>query len=137
MGSGSRKRKKRERFPLQTKTKVPTLERGMTYAKYKLNVEMWENAMMRCMSKEEMGMTLLQNLPDVDNRGGLKEQAWRQVGKEKLLGEDGVKYLMEFLDKKLLKTNFVRCIELNDKHTAIKHQEGWSIDKYIAEAKQI
>ena len=43
----------------------------------------------------------------------------------------------QFLDKKLLKTDFVRCIELNDKHTAIKHQEGWSIDKYIAEAQQI
>ena len=45
--------------------------------------------------------------------------------------------LIQFLDKKLLKTDFVRCIELNDKHTAIKHQEGWSIDKYIAEAQQI
>ena len=46
-GSGSRKRKKKEMVPIQSKIKVPTLERGMTYAKYKLNVEMWENAMMR------------------------------------------------------------------------------------------
>ena len=103
-GSGSRKRKKRQRnkevregsqsessdeerkkITLHTKMKVPTLEKGMTYAKYKLNVEMWENAMKRCMSKESMGMALLQALPDVDNRGGIKEQAWKQVGKDKLL----------------------------------------------------
>ena len=51
--------------------------------------------------------------------------------------KDGVANFLKFLDKKLLKTDFVRCIELNDKHTAIKHQEGWSIDKYIAEAQQI
>ena len=152
-GSGSRKRKKRQRnrevregdqsessdeerkkFTLHTKMKVPTLEKGMTYAKYKFNVEMWENAMKRCMSREGMGVALVQALPDVDNRGGIKEQAWKQVGKEKLLGKEGVKHLIQFLDKKLLKTGFVRCIELNDKHTTIKHQEGWSIDKYIAEA---
>ena len=41
-----------------------------------------------------------------------------------MLGEDGVKYLMEFLDKKLQKTTFVTCVELNDKHAAIKRQEG-------------
>ena len=41
-GSGSRKRKKKEMVPIQSKIKVPTLERGMTYAKYKLNVEMWK-----------------------------------------------------------------------------------------------
>ena len=45
--------------------------------------------------------------------------------------------LLEFLDKKLLKTEFVRCIDLNDKHVAIKYQGGWSVDKYIAEAQQI
>ena len=109
----------------------------MTYAKYKLNVQMWKRAMAKWMSKEEMGMTLLMNLPDEDNRGGLKAQAWKQIGEEKLLSEEGVEHLMDFLDKKLQKTTFVTCVELNDKHAAIKRQEGWSIEKYISEAQQI
>ena len=37
--------------------------------------------------------------------------------------KDGVSNLPQGLDKKLLKTGFVRCIEPNGKHTAIKHQE--------------
>ena len=81
-GSESRKRKKKEMIPIQSKIRVPTLERGMTYLKYKLNVQMWKKAMAKWMSKEEMGMTLLTNLPDEDNRGGLKAQAWRQIGAE-------------------------------------------------------
>ena len=37
--------------------------------------------------------------------------------------KDGVSNLPQGLDKKLLKTGLVRCIELNGKYTAIKHQE--------------
>ena len=125
------------RFTLQARTKVPTIEKGMTYAKYKTNVDMWKHAMKGCMSEKSMGMALLQSLPNEDNRGGIKEQAWKKLGEAELTCKDGVDNLLQFLKKKLLKTDFVRCIELNDKHTAIKHQEGWSIDKYIAEAQQI
>ena len=125
------------KFTLQARTKVPTLEKGMTYAKYKINVDMWKNAMKGYMNEKDMGMTLLQSLPNEDNRGGIKEQAWKKLGRDKLACKNGVTNLLQFLDKKLLKTDFVRCIELNDKHIAIKHQEGWSIDKYIAEAQQI
>ena len=60
------------KFTLQARNKVPTLEKGMTYAKYKINVEMWENAMKGYMSEKNMGMTLLQSLPNEDNRGGIK-----------------------------------------------------------------
>ena len=109
----------------------------MTYAKYKTNVDMWKIAMKGYMSKKDMGMALLQALPDEDNRGGLKDQAWKKLGKEKLASKKGVANLLGFLDKKLPKTDFVRCIDLNDKHAAIKYQDGWSIDKYIAEAQQI
>ena len=125
------------KFTLQARTKVPTLEKGMTYAKYKTNVDMWRNAMKGYMSEKDMGMTLLQSLPNEDNRGGIKEQAWKKLGMDKLACKNGVTNLLHFLDKKLLKTDFVRCIELNDKHMAIKHHEGWSIDKYIAEAQQV
>ena len=125
------------KFTLQARTKVPTLEKGMTYAKYKINVDMWKNAMKGYMNEKNMGMTLLQSLPNEDNRGGIKEQAWKKLGRDKLACKNGVTNLLQFLDKKLLKTDFVRCIELNDKHIAIKHQEGWSIDKYIAEAQRI
>ena len=130
----------RTKFTLQPRIKIPTLEKGMTYAKYKINVEMWENAVKGYMNEKDMGLALLQALPDEDNKGGIKEQAWKQLGTKgtnKLSCRQGVKNLLQFLDKKLLKTDFVRCIELNDKHTAIKQQEGWSIDKYIAEAQQI
>ena len=125
------------KFTLQAKTKIPTLEKGMTYAKYKTNVDMWKIAMKGHMSKKDMGMALLQALPNEDNRGGLKDQAWKKLRGEKLASKEGVANLLEFLDKKLLKTDFVRCIDLNDKHAAIKYQDGWSIDKYIAEAQQI
>ena len=111
------------KFTLKASTKVPTLEKGMTYAKYKINVDMWKNAMKGYMSEKNMGMTLLQSLPNEDNRGGIKEQAWKKLGRDKLACKDGVTNFLQFLDKKLLKTDFVRCIELNDKHTAIKHQE--------------
>ena len=121
------------RFTLQARTKVPTIEKGMTYAKYKTNVDMWKHAMKGCMSEKSMGMALLQSLPNEDNRRGIKEQAWKKLGKAELTCKDGVDNLLQFLEKKLLRTDFVRCIELNDKHTAIKHQEGWSIDKYIAD----
>merc|ERR1711954_343260 len=89
------------------------------------------------MSEKNVGMMLPQSLPNEGNRGGRKEQAWRKLGKDKLICKDGVTNLLQFLDEKLLKTDFVRCIELKNKHTAIKHQEGWSIDMYIAEAQQI
>ena len=102
------------KFTLQARTKVPTLEKGMTYAKYKINVDMWKSAMKGYMSEKNMGMTLLQSLPNEDNRGGIKEQAWKKLGIDKLLCRDGVKNLLQFLDKKLLKTNFVRCIELKE-----------------------
>ena len=117
------------KFTLQAKTKIPTLEKGMTYAKYKTNVDMWKIAMKGHMSKKDMGMALLQALPNEDNRGGLKDQAWKKLRGEKLASKEGV--------ANLLKTDFVRCIDLNDKHAAIKYQDGWSIDKYIAEAQQI
>ena len=109
----------------------------MTYGKYKTNVDMWKIAMKGYMDKKDMGLTLLQALPDEDNRGGLKNQAWKKLGSENLRCKTGVENLLEFLDKKLLKTEFVRCIDLNDKHVAIKYQGGWSVDKYIAEAQQI
>ena len=90
---------------LQARTKVPTLEKGMTHAKHKICADMWGNAM-------------------------------KKLGKDRLVCKDGVTNFLQVLDTKLLKTEFVRCIELDDKHTTIKHQEGWSIDKYIAEAQQ-
>ena len=71
------------KFTLQARTKVPTLEKGMTYAKYKINVDMWENAMKGYMSEKNMGMTLLQSLMNEDNRGGIKEQAWKKLGRDK------------------------------------------------------
>ena len=55
------------KFTLQARTKVPTLEKGMTYAKYKTNVDMWKIAMKGYMSKKDMGMALLQALPNEDN----------------------------------------------------------------------
>ena len=120
-----------------SKIKVPTLEKGMTYMKYKANVDMWMHSMKACMKKENMGMALLQSLPDQDNRGGLKDTAWKKLGSAKIASKDGVKNLLAFLDSKLLKADFVRCIELNDRHMAIKQLQGWSIDKYIAEAQTI
>ena len=126
-----------EKFTIQARTKIPTLEEGMAYAKYKINVDMWKNAMKDYMSKKGMGMALLQALPDEDNRGGLKDQAWKKLGKEKLASKKGVANLLGFLDKKLPKTDFVRCIDLNDSHAAIKYQDGESVDKYIAEAQEI
>lgn len=125
------------KYTLQAKAKVPSLDKGMTYAKYKNNVDMWRHAMKQHMSEKDMGMALLQALPDEDNRGGIKAQAWKKLGIEKLGSKKGVEHLLEFLDKKLLKTSFVRCVELNDRHMAIRHQEGWSVDKYISEAQQI
>ena len=56
----------------------------MTYAKYKTNVDMWKNAMKGYMSGKAMGMTLLQSLPNEDNRGEIKEQAWKKLGMDKL-----------------------------------------------------
>ena len=90
------------KFTLQARTKVPTLEKGMTYAKYKINVDMWKNAMKGYMSEKNMGMTLLQSLPNEDKRGGIKEQAWKKLGRDKLACKDGVTNLLQFLDKKLL-----------------------------------
>ena len=113
------------------------MEKGMSYTKYKTNVDMWRNAMRGFMSEKDMGMAPLQSLPNEDNRGGIKEQAWKKLGMDKLACKNGVENLLKVLDKKLLKTDFVRCIELNDKHMAIRHQDGWSIDKYIAEAQQV
>ena len=62
------------------------------------------------MMDKDMGMTLLQALPDEDNRGGLKAQAWKKLGIAMLASKSGVTHLLDFLDKKLLKTDFVRCI---------------------------
>ena len=134
--SGSEEEDKRK-FTLQARTKVPSLDKGMTYAKYKNNVDMWKHSMKGYMMDKDMGMTLLQALPDEDNRGGLKAQAWKKLGIAMLASKSGVTHLLDFLDKKLLKTDFVRCIELNDRHMAIRHQDGWSIDRYIAEAQQV
>ena len=68
------------KLTLQARTKVPTLEKGMTYAKYKINVDMWKIAMKDYMSKKDMGMALLQALPNEDKRGGLRDQAWKKLG---------------------------------------------------------
>ena len=122
------------KFTLQARNKVPTLEKRMTYAEHRINVDTWEKAVKGYLSEKNMEMTLLQFLPNKDNRGGIKEQAWRKLGKDKLVCKDGVTKLHQFLDKKLLKTDSVRCIELNGKHMAIKHQEGRSVDKYIAKS---
>ena len=65
------------KFSLQARTKVPTLEKGMTYAKYKTNVDMWKIAMKGYMSKKDMGMALLQALPNEDNRGARSHQVLR------------------------------------------------------------
>ena len=135
--SESSEEEEERKYTLQAKAKVPSLDKGMTYAKYKNNVDMWRHAMKQHMSEKDMGMALLQALPDEDNRGGIKAQAWKKLGIEKLGSKKGVEHLLEFLDKKLLKTSFVRCVELNDRHMAIRHQEGWSVDKYISEAQQI
>ena len=72
------------KFSSQARIKVPTLEKGMTYGKYKTNVDMWKIAMKGYMDKKDMGLTLLQALPDEDNRGGLKNQAWKKLGSENL-----------------------------------------------------
>ena len=135
--SDSSEEEEERKYTLQAKAKVPSLDKGMTYAKYKNNVDMWRHAMKQHMSEKDMGMALLQALPDEDNRGGIKAQAWKKLGIEKLGSKKGVEHLLKFLDKKLLKTSFVRCVELNDRHMAIRHQEGWSVDKYISEAQQI
>merc|ERR1711942_422342 len=81
----------RTKFTLQPRTKIPTLEKGMTYAKYKINVEMWENAMKGHMNEKDMGLALLQALPNEDNKGGIKEQAWKTLGASKLVCRKGVK----------------------------------------------
>ena len=47
------------RFTPQGRTKAPTLEKGLTYAKYKINVDMWKHAMRGHMSEKNMRMALL------------------------------------------------------------------------------
>ena len=42
-------------------------------------------------------MTLFQSLPTKDNRRGIKEQAWKKLGKDKLVCKDGVTNLFQFL----------------------------------------
>ena len=118
-----------------TKMKVPTLEEGTTYNKYRMNVEMWVAGVRHTMNEEDMAMNLLQALPDKDNRGGLKGQIWKKHGEKGLRNRRGVEIFLDFMDRKMKKADFVRCIELNDRHMAIKQKQGWNIDKYIAEAQ--
>ena len=49
------------RFTLQARTKAPTPERGLTYAKVDTwKVDTWKNAKKACMNEKDMGMTLIQ-----------------------------------------------------------------------------
>ena len=41
------------------------------------------------MSQKDMGMALLQALPDDDNISGIKTQAWKQLGIDKLGSKQG------------------------------------------------
>ena len=90
------------KFTFQARAKVPMLEKGMTYAEYKISVDMRGNAMKGHMSEKNIGMMLFQSPSNKDEVGC----------------KDGVTNFRQFLDKKLMKTDAVKSVELNGKQIA-------------------
>ena len=114
----------------------------MTYAKYKINVDMWKNAMKGYMSEKNMGMTLLQSLPTEDNKGGIKEQVHRIASRLSIravdLKEQTVEAIKALTDtnRVLIKANKPKKTKEEENVNIAEDTLGEGADKSYAEWKK-
>ena len=70
---------------------TPKLEVGMSFNKYRFAVECWQQTLHPSIGEKEQACLLVNNLPDQDNYGGLKEIIVRKLTYHKIAHKDGVK----------------------------------------------
>ena len=114
-----------------TRLITPFFVTGQSYELYKKEVNIWQNV--TNIKKEERAFHLLLSLPGKDkDKDGIKDKLLETVKTDKMNKYDGVKYLLDcmdkFLAKDLLETKWEHFQEFE---TCIK-KEGESMIQYIA-----
>ena len=75
------------------KVNTPSMQVGLSFQKYKFSVRCWEK--MVDVPKKAQATLLVNNLPDTDKYGGLKELVVQTLGWPKIQCLDGVDNLLE------------------------------------------
>ena len=74
------------------KVNTPTMSAGMNYSKYRFSVECWQKGV--DIPKRDQATLLVNNLPDNDYYGGLKEIVAKRLGWEKIQCNEGVENVL-------------------------------------------
>ena len=98
-----------------SQAKTPTMKEGMSYAKYKFDIECWEKATPK-MAKKDRGPKLIACWPEDDGHGGLKKTLVNRLGWDKIEHDDGVSSILKELESIMCCPSWVR---------AANWQDGW------------
>lgn len=95
------------------------------YRKYKKEVELWSVCCK--LEKSEKGPALALSLPE----GSVREKVIEELGVTKLAVDDGIKVLLNFLDKFLLKDEFNEAYDRYVEFDSHVRSENMSMEDYI------
>ena len=107
---------------------------GMNYSKYRFSVERWQKGV--DIPKRDQATLLVNNLPDNDYYGGLKEIVAKRLGWEKIQCNDGVENVLNELDKIIRSPDFVRLMQWQRKWGDLKQGTN-SFEKHMLILRQL
>ena len=96
-----------------SQAKTPAMKEGMSYAKYKFDIECWEKATPK-MAKKDRGPKLIACWPEDDGHGGLKKTLVNRLGWEKIEHTDGVTTILKELENIMCCPSWVRAANWQD-----------------------
>ena len=111
-----------------TGEKIPKLQDGSSYADWKKRVKIWQ--MGTEIKKEHQAVKLVMNM------SGKPDEVAIQIDPEKLGSEDGVKVLLEELDKLFEEDKTQSIFAAIDNFNSYRRGQNTSMDEYIREFQQ-
>ena len=96
-----------------SQAKTPIMKEGMSYARYKFDIECWEKATPK-MVKKDRGPKLIACWPEDDGHGGLKKTLVNRLGWDKIEHEDGVTSILNELESIMCCPSWVRAANWQD-----------------------
>ena len=117
---------------MATRIPVPLLTEDITYSRFKIELDVW--AKTTDLAKTKQAAVIALSLPKKTEKFkiDIKEKVFEEIG-DKLNAEDGMKTLIDFLDKHLEKD---KLADFYDKHVTFERysrEEGQSMEAYIAQ----
>ena len=114
---------------MSTKVNIPVLKKDKSYSLFKLEVEAWEEVTE--LPKKKQGLVVALNLPEDDDLC-LKGKVLEEVTIANLKKDDGLKTLMDFLDKHLCKDELEDSLEKFSEFEDYEKSDSETISQYIA-----